>query len=167
MRIVEEGCRGSDYQRENLWLKILPLVYFKRLRQTRTTSSTQAHFFLLILLNPYINLMASASTAVAGPSRPQVRPPVVHPGSGNAIIINPCQVRLRAISWPHNYLPILCICKRLNPILDSIRNVSKEFGDIVPDFQLGRTTCALFLRSVRTRCPRMKKLYSYCLSLAA
>ncbi|THH04406.1 hypothetical protein EW145_g5540 [Phellinidium pouzarii] len=34
---------------------------------------------------------------------------------------------------------------RLNPILECIRNVSKEFGDIVPDFQLGRTTGALFL----------------------
>jgi DNA excision repair protein ERCC-1 len=38
--------------------------------------------------------------------------------------------------------------QRLNPILECIRNVSKEFGDIVPDFQLGRTTCALFLRCV-------------------
>ncbi|KAI5117222.1 hypothetical protein M0805_008692 [Coniferiporia weirii] len=71
----------------------------------------------------------SSSTAAknpeAGPSRQHVKPPVVQPGSGNAIIINPCQ--------------------RLNPLLECIKNVSKEFGDIVPDFQLGRTTCALFL----------------------
>ena len=36
--------------------------------------------------------------------------------------------------------------ERLNPILEGIRNVGKEFGDIVPDFQVGRTTCILFLR---------------------
>ncbi|KZT43549.1 DNA repair protein rad10 [Sistotremastrum suecicum HHB10207 ss-3] len=53
------------------------------------------------------------------------KPPVVQAGTGNSIIVNPCQ--------------------RLNPLLDCIRNVSKEFGDIIPDFQLGRTTCALFL----------------------
>ncbi|KAH8116642.1 restriction endonuclease type II-like protein, partial [Phellopilus nigrolimitatus] len=34
---------------------------------------------------------------------------------------------------------------RTNPLLECIRNVNKEFGDIIPDFQLGRTTCALFL----------------------
>ena len=27
-----------------------------------------------------------------------------------------------------------------------IRNVSWEVGDIVPDFELGKTTCALYLR---------------------
>ncbi|KAL5503803.1 RAD10 [Sanghuangporus vaninii] len=65
------------------------------------------------------------SSTVAGPSRGSTKPPVVQPGSGNAILINPCQ--------------------RLNPLLECIRNMNKEFGDIVPDFQLGRTTCALFL----------------------
>ncbi|KLO08867.1 hypothetical protein SCHPADRAFT_981229 [Schizopora paradoxa] len=66
-----------------------------------------------------------SSSQAAGPSKPPVKPPVVQPGSGNAIVINPCQ--------------------RLNPVLEHIRNVTKEFGDVVPDFQLGRTTCALFL----------------------
>ncbi|KAN0091069.1 Restriction endonuclease type II-like protein [Tylopilus felleus] len=51
--------------------------------------------------------------------------PVVQPGVGNNIIVNPNQ--------------------RLNPVLECIRNVGKEFGDIVPDFQVGRTTCILFL----------------------
>lgn len=32
-----------------------------------------------------------------------------------------------------------------NPILKSVRNVPWEFEDIVPDYQMGRTTCALFL----------------------
>ncbi|TFY76144.1 hypothetical protein EWM64_g7867 [Hericium alpestre] len=63
---------------------------------------------------------------VAGPSnkRPS-KPPVVQPGSGNNIIINPCQ--------------------RLNPILEAVRNVGKEFGEIKADFQVGRTTGVLFL----------------------
>ena len=39
--------------------------------------------------------------------------------------------------------------KRLNPVLDSVRNVGKEFGDILCDFQVGRTTGLLFLRCVR------------------
>ena len=56
----------------------------------------------------------------------QRQPPVVHPASGNSIIINPCQ--------------------RLNPIVECIRNVPKEFGDILPDYQVGRTTGVLFLR---------------------
>lgn len=56
----------------------------------------------------------------------QRQPPVVHPASGNTIIINPCQ--------------------RLNPIVECIRNVPKEFGDILPDYQVGKTTGVLFLR---------------------
>ncbi|KAF9227424.1 DNA repair protein rad10 [Gyrodon lividus] len=55
----------------------------------------------------------------------KVKPPVIQPGAGNNIIINPNQ--------------------RLNPVLECIRNVGKEFGDIIPDFQVGRTTCILFL----------------------
>ncbi|KAF5273503.1 hypothetical protein FQA39_LY07520 [Lamprigera yunnana] len=35
--------------------------------------------------------------------------------------------------------------QRGNPILKSIRNVPWEFDEIVPDYQMGRTTCALFL----------------------
>ncbi|KAJ7178457.1 DNA repair protein rad10 [Mycena crocata] len=57
---------------------------------------------------------------------PQV-PPVVIPsgGTGNSIIVNPLQ--------------------RGNPVLEAIRNISKEFGDIVCDYQVGRTTGVLFL----------------------
>jgi DNA excision repair protein ERCC-1 len=58
----------------------------------------------------------------------QRQPPVVQPSSGNSIVINPSQ--------------------RLNPIVESIRNVPKEFGDILPDYQVGRTTGVLFLRYV-------------------
>ncbi|TFK44768.1 restriction endonuclease type II-like protein [Crucibulum laeve] len=52
-------------------------------------------------------------------------PPVVVPASGNNIIVNPLQ--------------------RGNPVLECIRNVGKEFGDIVADYQVGRTTGVLFL----------------------
>ncbi|KAJ6625557.1 restriction endonuclease type II-like protein [Mycena sp. CBHHK59/15] len=54
-------------------------------------------------------------------------PPVVIPGgsTGNSIIVNPLQ--------------------RGNPVLEAVRNVSKEFGDIVADYQVGRTTGVLFL----------------------
>ncbi|KAH9849412.1 restriction endonuclease type II-like protein [Lenzites betulinus] len=67
--------------------------------------------------------MASSSN-VSRPSVP-TKPPVVVPGSGNNIIINPCQ--------------------RGNPILECVRNVGKEFGEIVADYQVGRTTGVLFL----------------------
>ncbi|KAF7216022.1 DNA excision repair protein ERCC-1 [Nothobranchius furzeri] len=46
-------------------------------------------------------------------------------GSGSSIIVNPRQ--------------------RGNPILKFVRSVPWEFGDVVPDYVLGQTTCALFL----------------------
>ncbi|CAG8478749.1 3652_t:CDS:2 [Racocetra fulgida] len=46
--------------------------------------------------------------------------------SSNAILINGCQ--------------------RGNPILQFIRNVPWEYSEIAPDYLLGQTTCALFLR---------------------
>uniref|UniRef100_A0A8C2JH35 Excision repair cross-complementation group 1 n=1 Tax=Cyprinus carpio TaxID=7962 RepID=A0A8C2JH35_CYPCA len=49
-------------------------------------------------------------------------------GTGNGIIVSPRQ--------------------RGNPILKFERNVPWEFGEVVPDYVLGRTTCALFI-SVR------------------
>ncbi|KAH9896817.1 restriction endonuclease type II-like protein [Cubamyces lactineus] len=71
--------------------------------------------------------MATAPNAASSSSRPAgaPKPPVVVPGSGNNIIVNPCQ--------------------RGNPILECIRNVGKMFGEIVADYQVGRTTGVLFL----------------------
>ncbi|XP_034740883.1 DNA excision repair protein ERCC-1 [Etheostoma cragini] len=46
-------------------------------------------------------------------------------GSGSSIIVSPRQ--------------------RGNPILKFVRTVPWEFGDVVPDYVLGQTTCALFL----------------------
>ncbi|KZO95652.1 DNA repair protein rad10, partial [Calocera viscosa TUFC12733] len=62
-------------------------------------------------------------------SRP-IRPPVIQPrraagGTTQTIIVNPCQ--------------------RGNPVLDAIKNVPWEYGQIVPDYQVGATTAVLFL----------------------
>ncbi|KAH6910356.1 DNA excision repair protein ERCC-1, partial [Coprinopsis sp. MPI-PUGE-AT-0042] len=65
------------------------------------------------------------STTPAGPSSRPGAPPVVMPASGNNIIINPLQ--------------------RGNPVLECVRNVGKEFGDIIVDYQVGRTTGVLWL----------------------
>lgn len=35
--------------------------------------------------------------------------------------------------------------QRGNPLLKSIRNIIWEYDDIVPDYQMGRSVCALFL----------------------
>ncbi|KAI0746698.1 restriction endonuclease type II-like protein [Daedaleopsis nitida] len=66
----------------------------------------------------------SSNPVASGSGRP-VKPPVVVPGSGNNIIVNPCQ--------------------RGNPVLECIRNVGKEFGEILADYQVGRTTGVLYL----------------------
>ncbi|MGH0172608.1 UNVERIFIED_CONTAM: hypothetical protein FKN15_069583 [Acipenser sinensis] len=47
-------------------------------------------------------------------------------GTGNSILVSPRQ--------------------RGNPLLKFVRNVPWEFGDVAPDYILGQTTCALFLR---------------------
>lgn len=74
-----------------------------------------------------------------------VRPPVVQPGTGNNIIVNPCQVSHVMLQiWTE--LSPSHVGKRGNPILECIRNVGKEFGDVVVDYQVGRTTGILFLR---------------------
>ncbi|KAH9935459.1 restriction endonuclease type II-like protein [Fomitopsis serialis] len=68
-------------------------------------------------------MSSTANRPAAAAAAP--KPPVVVPGTGNNIIVNPCQ--------------------RGNPILEAVRNVGKEFGDIVADYQVGRTTGVLFL----------------------
>lgn len=64
--------------------------------------------------------VATATT----PAPPVQRPVVVHP-STNTIVINPCQ--------------------KGNPIINHIRNIAYEWGDIVSDYQVGATTGVLFL----------------------
>ncbi|KAG6900267.1 hypothetical protein C0993_000720 [Termitomyces sp. T159_Od127] len=74
---------------------------------------------------------------------PPAGPPVVL-GTGNNILISPLQVCVRPSLWH----PSLTRSQRGNQVLDNIKNVGKEFSDIVADYQVGRTTGVLFLRSV-------------------
>ena len=42
---------------------------------------------------------------------------------------------------------MFCVClQKKNPLMKHIRNVSWQLGEIIPDFELGKTTCALYLR---------------------
>ncbi|KAK0212745.1 restriction endonuclease type II-like protein [Desarmillaria ectypa] len=68
--------------------------------------------------------MASSSIGTPASASAPV-PPIVVPSLGNNIILNPLQ--------------------RGNPVLEYIRNVGKEYGDIVADYQVGKTTGVLFL----------------------
>ncbi|TKY87026.1 hypothetical protein EX895_003703 [Sporisorium graminicola] len=81
----------------------------------------------------------SSSSAVGGPGsssssnrsgdglvqprpRPLIRGAV---GTGNTILVNNCQ--------------------RGNPVLQHIRNIGWEYADVVPDYQVGVSSCVLFL----------------------
>lgn len=78
-------------------------------------------------------------------------PPVVIPASGNNIIINPSQVLYCSIE-DHDACTDKIFHQRGNPVLECIRNVGKEYGDIVADYQVGRTTGVLFLRFASFSC---------------
>ncbi|KAK0538071.1 ssDNA endonuclease and repair protein rad10 [Tilletia horrida] len=117
--------------------------------------------------------MASASSSRAGPSSestsgsgaggasgPRTGPRIVQPrpqgpriaggqGSGNTILVNACQ--------------------KGNPILQFIRNVGWEYGDIVPDYQVGVSNCILFLslryhrlhpEYIHTRIQKLQQMYT-------
>lgn len=78
-----------------------------------------------------------ASEPAPGGSRKQptgrARPIIRGLGGGNTILVHPSQ--------------------RKNPILRSIKGVGYEMADIVPDFQVGLTTCILYLRYVHDLIP--------------
>ncbi|NXI41415.1 ERCC1 protein, partial [Galbula dea] len=65
--------------------------------------------------------------ALGGGGAGEVPPlPVLKPGAkSSSIVVSPRQ--------------------RGNPVLRFVRNVPWEFGDIIPDYVLGQSTCALFL----------------------
>lgn len=74
-------------------------------------------------------------------------------GSGSSIIVSPRQVCIKLYMAHWNSLHIfqahyifVLLLQRGNPILKFVRSVPWEFGDVVPDYVLGQTTCALFLR---------------------
>jgi hypothetical protein len=47
-----------------------------------------------------------------------------------------------------------------NPVLKHIRCVPWEYADIIPDYQMGQTCCALFLRSTRTHARTTKTTHN-------
>jgi len=59
------------------------------------------------------------------PEFKEVPPAKPQPANSNSLLVNPRQ--------------------RGNPLLKSINNVPFEYADIIPDYVMGRTTCALFL----------------------
>ncbi|XP_003406504.2 DNA excision repair protein ERCC-1 isoform X1 [Loxodonta africana] len=70
----------------------------------------------------------AAATCLTGSDAPAGETPNQAPKPGaksNSIIVSPRQ--------------------RGNPVLKFVRNVPWEFGDVVPDYVLGHSTCALFL----------------------
>ncbi|XP_074666183.1 DNA excision repair protein ERCC-1 isoform X1 [Strix aluco] len=88
--------------------------------------------------------------------------PVLKPGAkSSSIVVSPRQDMggdCRLVSWdkeggvrgqspsrgaPDTPSPVTP--QRGNPVLKFVRNVPWEFGDIVPDYVLGQSTCALFL----------------------
>ncbi len=77
---------------------------------------------------------ASTSASGSGTSRPGVvqpepqrnRPRITGQGAGSTILVSSSQ--------------------RGNPVLQAIRNVGWEYGDIVPDYQVGVSAAVLFLR---------------------
>uniref|UniRef100_A0A8C0X923 ERCC1-like central domain-containing protein n=1 Tax=Castor canadensis TaxID=51338 RepID=A0A8C0X923_CASCN len=82
----------------------------------------------------YAEYAVSLPSGEAGTTRPASSEPLagetlsqaLKPGAkSNSIIVSPRQ--------------------RGNPVLKFVRNVPWEFGDVIPDYVLGQSTCALFL----------------------
>ncbi|MED6263499.1 hypothetical protein CHARACLAT_005197 [Characodon lateralis] len=78
--------------------------------------------FEQVTKNAEKQVLSEGSCLKSDPSFIQGPRPV---GSGSSIIVSPRQ--------------------RGNPILKFVRSVPWEFGEVVPDYVLGQTTCALFL----------------------
>ncbi|GAO52855.1 hypothetical protein G7K_6921-t1 [Saitoella complicata NRRL Y-17804] len=67
----------------------------------------------------------TAGSGVGSPVQQPTPQKIAKPAGFNAIIVNPRQ--------------------KGNPILNHVRNVPWEYGDIVPDFVVGQTSCAIYL----------------------
>ncbi|KAF9435701.1 Excision repair cross-complementation group 1 [Entomortierella beljakovae] len=72
------------------------------------------------------NTSKASNNIVPNTTTPPVIPPPFVPKSKSTIVVRPSQ--------------------KGNPLLQSIRNVPFEFGDIAPDFIVGLTSCVIFLR---------------------
>lgn len=53
--------------------------------------------------------------------------------------------KVKYTHWLYGIKENIFILQRGNPLLKHIRNVPYEFGEVVPDYVMGATTCAIFL----------------------
>lgn len=96
----------------------------------------------------------NSSTSTSSGAGPVVQPrprPLIRgaQGSGTTVLVNNCQ--------------------RGNPVLQHIRNIGWEYADIVPDYQVGLSSCVLFLsiryhrlhpEYVHTRISKLQQMYT-------
>ncbi|NXN38824.1 ERCC1 protein, partial [Rhinoptilus africanus] len=87
----------------------------------------------------------SAPPGAAQPALAAPRPPPAPEWKGTVLVSQDKERERGSVSTFLNpHLPSLSP-QRGNPVLKFVRNVPWEFGDIVPDYVLGQSTCALFL----------------------
>ncbi|XP_030839992.1 DNA excision repair protein ERCC-1 [Strongylocentrotus purpuratus] len=94
-------------------------------RRGKIGSSFASKFHMLGTAEEYKIPQAAVKQSTSDSAVPGTSAGVNKAPSGNSVIVNPRQ--------------------RGNPILKHVRNVPWEFGDIVPDYVMGRTTCAFYL----------------------
>ncbi|NWS86531.1 ERCC1 protein, partial [Toxostoma redivivum] len=85
-------------------------------------------------------------TALSGPL-PGPPGPAPTPGDRDFFVIKNREVPALPVLKPGTKSSSIIVSPRQrgNPVLKFIRNVPWEFGDIVPDYVLGQSSCALFL----------------------
>jgi DNA excision repair protein ERCC-1 len=119
LRTDKKAAESSSDQPQSSISVIQPRNVFQRNSSntvTQTTSSTTSTSGTMTQSNK-----PSTSSAVPEKSVPTA----VKSMNTNSIIVNSRQ--------------------RGNPILKFIRSIPYEFGDIIPDYEMGKTSCALFL----------------------
>lgn len=87
------------------------------------------------------------TTAAAAPELRRTVPRIItgH-NAGTTILVNSRQVRVCVRkSSSDSRSPPFAHPQKGNPLLQHIRNVGWEYGDIVPDYQVGVASCVLFL----------------------
>ncbi|KAF9149764.1 ssDNA endonuclease and repair protein rad10 [Linnemannia schmuckeri] len=107
---------------------------------TQSTTSTPSTAF-----STQASTQSSASTSATAGGRTLVSPPVFQPKSKASLVVKSSQ--------------------RGNPLLQFIRNVPYEYGEVVPDFVVGTTSCVLFL-SIRYHRLHPEYIFSRIASLA-
>nr|CAG4644238.1 EOG090X0BTB [Lepidurus arcticus] len=70
--------------------------------------------------------------------------PVCLSAQDNAAVTDSSEASTSKITYKPNSV-VVSPRQRGNPLLKSIRNVAWEYGEIIPDYVMGQTTCGLFL----------------------